>query len=648
MSAVLTTCGFCSCGCGAYVQQRNGRVVALCPSTGHPVANGKLCTRGWNGIPAVLGRQRLRSPLIRKGDALQPASWDEAISFTVSSLQRFFPETIGVIGSAKTTNEECYSLVKFARSVLHTPNVDGPCRFSDASVVSGLMGTVGTPAAQVTLNEIPTAGSMLIVGGNAFEQLAHVGSRIETARDNGCHIVVADPRTTRLAPFAEVFLHPQAGTDLVWVRALLKTIVDQGLHTESAPGLPGFEELRVSLNGLSVDDVSGACVLDGESLREVAQLLASNPRPIVMFGLGVLQQAQSTQIVSALADIAILLGGAVFPLRGQNNAQGACDMGLTFDLLPGYRSMSDPDARKTWEVIWNCELPSSPGMSAVNMIEACGDGKLKALMVFGENVALSAPNTEATLAALDKVDFLAVTDLYLTETARLADVVFPACSFLEKDGTFTNIERRVQRIRKVLDPIGESRSDLEIIADLASALGKQIERSPAKVMSEIAGGIPFYRGMSYDKLDQAWGEPWPISSDGATLAPVPDGSPAAAPAGDGMFKLIADRINYYQMTGTMVRQSTVLAREYPESFAELNESDAERLGLRPGSPIRISSGCGSIMRKMLLSEYVPSGHVHVPHYFGGDSPNALASYDCDPISGVPVYKAYSVKVEAVK
>jgi predicted molibdopterin-dependent oxidoreductase YjgC len=557
-------------------------------------------------------------------------------------------DNIGVIGSAKTTNEECYSLVKFARSVLHTPNVDGPCRFYDASVLSGLMGTIGTPAAQVTLNKIPTAGSMLIVGANAFEQLAHVGSRIETARDNGCHIVVADPRTTRLAPFAEMFIHPNAGTDLVWIRALLKTIIDQALYIESAPGLPGFEELRVSLNGLSVDAVSEFCGLDGKSVREVAQLLASNPPAIVMFGLGVLQQAHSTQIVGALADIAILLGGAVFPLRGQNNAQGACDMGLTFDMLPGYGGMSDPAARKVWEGIWNCELPSSPGMSAINMIQACGDGKLKALMVFGENVALSAPNTEETLNALDKVDFLAVTDLYLNETARLADVVFPACSFLEKDGTFTNIERRVQRIRKALDPLGDSRSDLDMIADLASALGKEIERSPDKVMAEIAGGIPFYRGISYEKLDQAWGEPWPMSGDSVRLAPIPDGMPAVGTDADGTFRLIASRINHHQMTGTMSRHSTVLAREYPESFAELNEADAEKLGLRPGSPIRISSGCGSVVRRMLLNESVPRGHVHVPHYFGGDSPNALASYECDPISGVPMYKAYAVKVEAVK
>jgi len=647
MGIVLTTCGFCSCGCGAYVETRDGRVVALCPSANHPVANGKLCTKGWNGIPSVLSADRLRAPLIRKGDALQPASWDEAISFTAASLKQISPDSIGVIGSAKTTNEECYSLVKLARSVIGTPNIDGPCRLYDASVLSGLMDTIGIPAAEVSLGDIPNAGSMLIVGANAFEQLAHVGSRIETARDNGCKIIVADPRTTRLDPFTKLWLHPRAGTDLTWIRALLKIIIDQALFVESAPSLPGFEELRVSLNGLSVDAASAFCGLEGKDVREAAEILAGNPPAIIMFGLGVLQQAQSTQIVSALANAATLLGGSVLPGRGQNNAQGACDMGLTFDLLPGYGSLTDPAARKAWEGIWDCKLPSSPGMSAVDMIRACGDGKLKALMVFGENLALSAPNTEATLSALDKVDFLAVTDLYLNETARLADVVFPACSFLEKDGTFTNIERRVQRVRKALDPLGDSRSDLDIIADLAAALGKEIERSPEKVMSEIAGGIPFYRGITYDQMDQAWGEPWLLTRDGVKLAPIPEPS-AGGGDGDGKLRLIAGRINYQQMTGSMSRHSTVLAREYPESFAELNEADAEGLGLRPNAMIKISSEHGSLARRLVLSESVPVGHVHVPHFFGGDSPNALASYECDPISGVPVYKAYAVKIEAVK
>lgn len=652
MSVVLTTCGFCSCGCGVYVEQSNGRVAALCPSGNHPVANGRLCVKGWNGIPAVLGTSRLRLPLKRTGDSLQPVSWDEAVSFTASALKRISsdsgPQSVGVIGSAKTTNEECYSLVKFARSILGTSNIDGSSRLYDASIISGLAPALGIPAAQVGLDAVAHAGSMLIVGANVTEQVAHVGSRIETAAAGGCRVVVVDSRTTRLEPYAEQFIRPRAGTDLVWIRALLKTIIDCSSYVEDAPRMPGFEELRLSLNGLSVDAAAGTCGLSGDDVRRTADILASAPPSVVMFGLGVLQQARSTPTVGALADVALLLGGYVLPLRAQNNAQGASDMGLARELLPGYGDIGDAEVREKWESAWACRLPESPGMSSVDMIRACETGDLKALLVFGENLALSAPDTERTLAALDKVEFLAVCDPYLTETARLADVVFPACSFLEKDGTFTNIERRVQRVRKVIEPLGESRPDLEILSSLASALGGNLESSSGKVMAEIAKNVDCYGGVNYEMLEQGWGEPWPLNAASPKLIPVPDAEPTSGQMQDREFVLIASRVNYHHRTGTMSAHSSVLAREYPESYVELCEADAEKLGLRPGAPVRVSTDSASLVRTLVISDSVPAGHVHVPHFFGGDSPNAFAGYEGDPISGVPAFKARPVKVEAVK
>jgi len=253
---------------------------------------------------------------------------------------------------------------------------------------------------------------------------------------------------------------------------------------------------------------------------------------------------------------------------------------------------------------------------------------------------------EESIEALDKVEFLAVADLYLTETARLADVVFPACSFLEKEGTFTNIERRVQRVRKAFEPLGDSRSDLDIIADLASALGAEMPRDPRKVMAEIAASVSLYKGISYDKLEESWGQQWPVDRARARLAPVSGG--VSVEDRDYPFRLIAGRINYHQQTGTMAARSAVLAREYPETYAEMNEADAEKLSVRSGRPIRIFSKSGSLVRMLLLSDSVPPGCVHVPHFFGGDSPNILASYECDPVSGVPAYKALAVNIEAVK
>lgn len=645
-----TTCGFCSCGCALYVEPADGRVAALCPSANHPVSCGRLCIKGWNATPAVLGATRLRTPLVRKGAELEPASWAEAIAFTASAVKRASSDAganaIGVIGSAKITNEECYSLVKLARGVIQTPNVDGACRFYDASIIPSLRETVGGAAPRLELNSLAGAGSMLIVGANVMEQLAHVGSRIQDAAENGCAIVVADPRVSRLAPQASLFLHPRPGTDLAWVRALIKTIIDRGLFVGGAAQIPGFEELRRSLADVTMGGAAEASGVNTDSIAQAAVTLAEHPSVVVMFGLGVLQQPGSARLVKALADVAILLGGTVLPLRGQNNAQGSCDVGLLCDMLPGYASLADAAARKKWESLWRCRLPSVPGMNAVDAIRACGSGELKALLVFGENVALSAPNTDKSLEALDKVDFLAVADLYLTETAQRADVVFPACSFLEKDGTFTNIEGRVQRVRKMFEPMGESKSDLEIIAALSAALGTAMGTDPRSVMAEIAANVPAYKGVSYEALDKDWAPPGAGGLAEARLAPVPAGGTTEDP--EYPFRLIASRINYHQQTLTMTAKSAVLAREYPEAFAELSEGEAARLGLKPGRPIRISSGSGSLVRTLMLSDAIPSRCVHVPHFFGGNSPNALSSYESDPVSGVPAYKACAVKIEAVK
>ena len=639
MDQVLTTCGLCSCGCAMYVRHEGGRICGVCPSANHPVSTGRLCIKGWNALPALLGIDRLRTPLIRQGNQLKPASWEEAISYTTSSLKQRRPEEIGIIGSGKLTNEECYSLVRLARGVIKTPNVDSGGRFSDASATDALLKTVGTSSSQVDLSSIANAGSMLIVGSNVMEQLPHVGSRILDAVEGGCRMVVFDPRATKLAPHAGLFIQPEPGSDLIWMRALLKAIFDLKLYVDSATELTGFEELRISLENVA----PGQLAVDAEAIAKAAEILAGNPPLVVMFGLGVMQQANASEIVKALADVAILLGGSIVPLRGQSNAQGASEMGLAHDFLPGYGKLSDPTARKFWGIVWGCELSDEVGMSAVDMIRS---DDLKAMLVFGENVVLSAPNGKATSAALDKLDFLAVADLYLTETAQLADVVFPACSFLEKAGTFTNIERRVQSVRKVLEPVGDSQPDLGIIADIAAALGASMQRDPKKVLSEIATGVTLYRGVSYDKVSESWGHQLPLNGVPSRMTPV---SAADVQKDDAYpLKLISSRAIFPQHTGSISWRSTVLAREYPESYAELNEADAEKLGLRAGVMIKISSKSGSLTRRLLLSDSVKVGCVHVPHFCGGDSPNALASYESDPESGVPVYKGLPVKVEAVK
>lgn len=645
-----TVCGCCSCGCSLYVETADRRISALCPSANHPVSAGKLCIKGWNATPSILGADRLRTPLVRNGEALEPASWESAIDLTVSRLKQISaqsgPSSIGVIGSARTTNEESYSLAKFARAVIGTPNVDGAARFYDASLIPALLETTGVPASQAQLGDLAGAGSMLVVGANVMEQLPHIGSRIQEAAENGCKVVAADPRETRLAPHASIFLHPNPGTDLLWIRGLLKIIVDEQLYPESAKKIDGFKALLSSLEDVDLSHLEQASGVGKSELTAAAHTLSENSPLIVMFGLGVMQQLESTLLIKALADLALLLGGSVMPLRGQNNIQGASDMGLLHDFLPGYMPVGDGSARKLYESVWRCKLPDGAGKSALDMIRAYGSGGLRALLIFGENVLLSAPNTAEIDTALNTVGFLVVSDLYLTQTAHLADVVFPACSFLEKDGTFTSIERRVQRVRKAIDPLGDSRSDLDIIASLASGFGVEMQRDPAEVMREISSCVPQYKSISHGGLENAWGEPWPANGAKPKLAPIPAGKHASDE--DYPFRLIAGRTLFPQQTGTICSHSGVLSREYPQTYAEIGETDLERLGLRAGSKVKITSRWGSLVRTAVPSATVPDHCVYVPHFFGGDSPNALASSQCDPVSGVPAYKNCDVRIEAVK
>jgi len=651
MEQILTTCGFCSCGCGLYIIRNGNLMTGLCPSLSHPVSSGRLCIKGWNGIPGIRSADRLTAPLVRKQGRLEEVCWEEAISTAASRISQLVSEngerSIGVIGSAKLTNEECYALVKLARDVIGTPNLDSSSRFYDASVNRALIETIGYAASSISdLNSIRNAASIMAVGTNVMEQLPHIGSRIEDAAINGCYVVAVDPRTTRLAPHSANLIHPRPGADLVWVRALVKYVIDHQLYLPEIPETQGFEELRSSLADVEVEKAEELSGVGHGTISALAKLLAENSPLLVTFGLGVMQQADATAIIRGLANLAILLGGSILPLRGQNNAQGACDVGLTWDFLPGHAPFSYEPARRVWEAIWGRELPSEPGLSALGMLRAAESGLLKGLLVFGENLLLSSPNTAATRKALDGLEFLAVADLYLTETAQLADVVFPACSFLEKDGTFTNIERRIQPVRKVLDPIGQSRSDLDIIADLASAVGKKIPRDPMKIMAEIGMGVPFYRLGDDDRKDSTFGRQWVYDSNARKLSAV---YPSHSGDHDNhQFQLIASRINYHQQTGTMASRSTILVREYAEPFAELCEADAEMIGARADESVTISSPSGSLVRKLVLNESIPRGCIHVPHYFNGDSPNALASYECDPVSEVPVYKGLSVNVEAVK
>ncbi len=677
MKKVPTVCPYCGCGCGLFLHVEGGRVIGVSPNRNHPVNQGSLCVKGWNCHEFIHHPDRLKTPLIRKNGKLIESSWQEALQYVAKRLSetisRYGPDSVGVLSSAKCTNEENYLLMKFTRAVLGTNNIDHCARLCHSSTVGGLAAAFGSGAMTNSISEIKDARVLFVIGSNTTEQHPMIAMHMLEAVDRGATLIVADPRRTKIADFATIYLQHRSGTDVALLMGIMHVIlaehlVDRDFVMRRTENFHAFEESLREFTPERVEKLTGVKASD---IRKVARVYATEKRSMLFYAMGITQHITGVDNVKALANLVMLTGhiglpcSGINPLRGQNNVQGACDMGALPNVYTGYQKVTDPKARRKFERAWKRRLPERAGLTVVEMTEAALEGRLKAMYIMGENPLLSDPDLNRVREAMEKLEFLVVQDIFLSETAEFADVVLPAATFAEKNGTFTNTERRVQLIRRAVLPPGGAMPDWKIITGLSSLMGYPMQyRDTYEVMEEIALLTPSYGGILHYRLDNGFGLQWPCPDRDhpgtpylhrkkfarglGTFLPVQFRMPAELPDEEFPFVLNTGRTGVHYHTGTMCRRTTVLEREEPEPFVEINPRDAEKLEIREGQRVRVSSRRGSIVLRARLRDNTSEGVVFIPFHFREAAANLLTNPALDPEVKIPEYKVCAVRVEPLE
>ena len=512
----------------------------------------------------------------------------------------------------------------------------------------------------------------LITGSNTSEAHPLVASHVVEAKERGARIVVVDPRHIHIARIADLYLQPRPGTDVAWINGLMNVIIDEGLQDQDfiERRTEGYEELREVVSAYTPERVEQISGIPADDLREAARLYAQSKPAAILYAMGITQHTTGTDNVKSCANLAMLTGnmgipgGGVNPLRGQNNVQGACDLGGLPNVYPGYQAVTDPASRNKFEEGWDVQgLSETVGMTVTAMVDGACSGKTRALYVMGENPMLSDPDVNHVRQCLQEVPFLVVQDIFLTETAELADVVLPAASFAEKNGTFTGTDRRVQRVRKAIEPVGEAKADWEILCLLARRMGASgfDFTSAEEVMDEIAAFTPIYGGVSYGRLEREGDLQWPVPTDEHPGTPylhkgkfsrglghfhaLEFEEAVELPDDDYPFILTTGRMMFHWHTGTMTRRSEKLEQEAPEPYVELHPEDAERIGLDGNRRVRVASRRGEIELTARITPHIRRGVVFIPFHYAEAAANELTNSALDPTAKIPEYKVCAVKVE---
>ncbi len=676
LTCTRTTCVYCGVGCQIDLNVNgNNQIVRVTSPVGVVPNNGNLCVKGRFGMEFVKSDKRLTTPLIKRDGAFQKATWDEALAVVAVRLgeikSAYGADSIGGLSSAKCTNEENYVFQKFMRVVVGTNNVDHCARLCHASTVAGLAKAFGSGAMTNSIDEIKHAGCIFVIGSNTTEAHPVIGLAIkEAVARNGAKLIVADPRSIDLVRFAAVHLAHQPGTDVALINAMLNVIVSEKLHNEPfiRERTENFAALLEVIQDFTPEKAEAITTVGAEAIRQAARLYATASSSSIIYSMGITQHTTGTDNVLALANLAMLTGNigkesaGVNPLRGQNNVQGACDMGALPNVYPGYQSVEDPLIRLKFQQTWGVALPEQKGLTVVEMMHAVEHDEIKAVYIMGENPALSDPNLNRTRKAIEKVDFLVVQDIFLTETAEYADVVLPSTCFAEKDGTFTNTERRVQRVRKAVAPPGEARNDWEILCALAGRMGHPMAyESAAQILEEIASLTPIYRGISFDRLETT-GLQWPcpnrqhpgtkyLHADRFTRGKgkfhaVAFRSPAETPGEEFPFVLSTGRQLYQFHTGTMTRKSRAIHQVSPTGYVEVHADDAQRLGITDGQMVEVTTRRGRVTTPARVTTGIEKGWLFMPFHFCEGPANALTQDALDPVAKIPEYKVCAAQIRA--
>ncbi|MBA9005640.1 molybdopterin oxidoreductase family protein [Thermomonospora cellulosilytica] len=683
-----THCPYCALQCGMTV---GGAPVRVTPREDVPANRGGLCQKGWTAAELLTVPDRLTTPLMRAHlDApLEPCTWDEAldrIAAEIARLQeRHGRDAIGVFGGGGLTNEKAYQLGKFARIALRTSQIDYNGRFCMSSAAAALNRAFGLDRGlPVPITDLARADAIMVAGGNVAETMPPFMRHLTEMRERGGALIVIDPRRTATARQADLHLQPTPGTDLALANGMLHLAIQEGLideeYIDARTG--GFEQVRLSVNAYWPDRVERITGVPVPQMREAVRLLARGRRSLILTARGAEQHARGTDTVTAFINLALALGlpgreGSGYGcLTGQGNGQGGREHGQKADQLPGYRKIDDPAARAHVAAVWGVDpgIIPGPGRSAYELLDALGtDDGPKALLLFGSNPVVSAPRSNRIEDRLNALDFLAVSDFVLSETALRADVVLPTTQWAEESGTMTNLEGRVLRRRRAVDPPAGVRSDLEILAGLAERLDAPGTWStdPAEVFDELraasAGGLADYSGITYERIEREGGVFWPCPSedhpgtprpfldrfatpDGrARFTPVEHGGAAERTDRDYPIHLTTGRVLAQYQSGAQTRRVAPLVEAAPEPFVELHPDLAERHGVAEGAMVRVTSRRGTVAVRARLVDTIRHDTVFIPFHWAGEGrANLLTNPALDPLSRMPEFKVCAVRIEPIE
>jgi len=668
---VPTICPYCSCGCGIYLVVKDGKIIGQEPWKEHPINEGTNCPKGKNAYQFLYSEDRLKMPLVRKNGNLQETSWDEALNFISSKLKEATPETFGFIASCRNSNEDAYVMQKFTRVVMGTNNIEYCGRLCHSPAAAALIPAMGSGVMQTSQQELELADCFFLAGVNLQETFPMIARRVRRAKARGAKVIYTDPRKTATARrLADIHLQLRSGTDAALINAMMSIILAEGLEDKEfiASKTAGFDELRDFLSKVDLKQAEEITGVPLEKIKEAAITYAKADRGCILYDQGMSQHYVGTDNVRNHANLALLCGHAGKPgsginsMRGQINGEGSGDMGCLCVFYPGFKRVGE-DSAKFFEEAWGVDnLPTKPGITYIDMLYKC-----PYLYMVGGDPMMVVPDTNNVKKALEKAALLVVQDIFPTEISKLAHVVLPAATWVEREATHTWIDRRVQKINKIVDPPGEAKPDWQIICQLAERMGYKDKfnfSSSGEIFEEIRSCIPPYKGISYERLSKTVGGiHWPCPSEDHPGTPTmflqkfntPDGlghfqvveykPPAEVPDKEYPYFLTTGRSIFHYHTGAMTRRTPKLVDEVPRGFVEVNPEDAAKVGVKDKDMVTLETRRGSIEAEARVTDEVPPGLLFVPFHFADSCANVLTISALDPSAKCAETKVCAVKME---
>jgi formate dehydrogenase major subunit len=669
-----TVCTYCGVGCSFDVWSKDRHILKIEPLEG-PVNGISTCIKGKFAWDHINSGDRLTKPLIREGERFREATWEEALSLVARRLNEIKaqhgPDSIGLISSSKCTNEESFLMQKLARAVVGTNNIDNCSRYCQSPATTGLFRTVGYGGDSGSFTDIAQAELVVIVGSNTAESHPVLATRIKRAQKlHGLKLIVSDLREHEMARRADLFLHPRPSTDLIWLSAVTRYLLDNGLaKTEFIDQwVNGFDTYRESLAPFTLEFASERSGLPVETLKRVAHMIAEAKSVCICWAMGVTQHSQGSDTSTAISNLLLVTGNymrpgtGAYPLRGHNNVQGASDNGSMPNFFPGYQSVEDPDIRARFEAYWKVKLPPHIGLDNHQMVDSIQQGTVKAMYLIGEEMSIVDSNANYVGDTFSKLDFMVVQEIFFGDVCRYADVVLPAAPSLEKEGTFTSSERRIQRLYEVFEPLDGCRPDWQIIRDVANHMGADwLYQHPSEVMDEIAALCPMFAGVSYERLEGYESLQWPVAPDGSGQPllytegfPFPDGKARLFPVSwkeppeqpDAEFDLHVNngRLLEHFHEGNLTYRTRGIAEKTPDTFLEVSPALAAERGIETGRWVRLTSRYGQVRVRAVVTDRVQGKELYMPMNSVESAINRLTSSNTDPVTHTPAFKEVAVKM----